>query len=95
MNNLYGLAMSNKLPVDGVKWVENTSQLTDDFIKNCNEDSYTGYFPEFDAQYSIKLHETHKDLPFLPEKMKIGRLEKVVCSLNDKKECVIHIRTLK
>ena len=27
--------------------------------------------------------------------MKIGKLKKLVCSLNDKQECVIHIRTLK
>ena len=27
--------------------------------------------------------------------MKIGKLKKLVCRLNDKQECVIHIRTLK
>ena len=32
---------------------------------------------------------------FLLEIMKIGKLKKLVCSLNDKQECVIHIRTLK
>ena len=27
VNNLYGWEMSQKLPVDGFEWVENTSQL--------------------------------------------------------------------
>ena len=39
MNNLYGLAVSKKLPVNGFKWVENTSQFSQDFIENYHEDS--------------------------------------------------------
>ena len=34
VNNLYGWAMPRKLPLDGFTWVENTSQFTEDFIKN-------------------------------------------------------------
>ena len=36
--------MSQKLPVDGFKWVEETSQFNEDFIKSHNKDSDTGYF---------------------------------------------------
>ena len=32
-NNLYGLAMSQKLPVNGFKWVKNLSKFNEDFIK--------------------------------------------------------------
>ena len=32
-NNLYGLAMSQKLPVDGFKWVKDVSKLDEDSIK--------------------------------------------------------------
>ena len=32
-NNLYGWAMSQKLPVDGFKWVKDISQIAEDFIK--------------------------------------------------------------
>ena len=37
----------------------------------------------------------HSDLPFLPERMKINKCNKLVCTLCDKKNYVIHIRTLK
>ena len=31
-NNLYGWAMSQKLPADGFKWVKNVSKIDKDFI---------------------------------------------------------------
>ena len=39
-NNVYGWAMSEKLPINNFKWIENTSQFNVDFIKNYNEESY-------------------------------------------------------
>ena len=32
-NNLYGWAMSQKLPVNGFKWVKNVSKFNEDFVK--------------------------------------------------------------
>ena len=47
MNNLHGLSMSQQVsPVGGFKWVGNTSQFNNDFIKNYNEHSNRGYFLE-------------------------------------------------
>ena len=46
-------------------------------------------------KYTEKLHELHNDLPFLPERMKIEKVEKLVANLHDKTEYVIHIRNLK
>ena len=37
----------------------------------------------------------HSDLPFLPERMKINKCNKLVCNLYDKKNYAIHIRNLK
>ena len=41
-NNLYGWAMSQKLPVNGFKWVEKLSRFNDVFIKNYNGNSDIG-----------------------------------------------------
>ena len=71
VNNLYGWAMSQKMPVDGFKWVENASQFNKDFAENQNEVSGEGQFLEGDVLYPYNLHEFHDDLPFLIEQMKI------------------------
>ena len=36
-NNLYGWAMSQKLPVNGFKWVNDVSEINEEFIKNYDE----------------------------------------------------------
>ena len=95
VNNLYGWAMSQKLPVNNFEWIKDTSQFNEDFIKNYNEESDEGYFFEVDVQYLEKLHELHNDLPFLPERMKIEKVEKLVANLHDETEYVVHIRNLK
>ena len=95
VNYLYGRAMLQKLPVKNVEWIKDTVQSIEDFIKNYNEESDEGYFLEVDVQYLEKLHELHIDLPFLPDRMKIEKVEKLVANLHDKIEYVVHIRNLK
>ena len=46
-------------------------------------------------KYPKKLYELHGELLFLPERKKIGKVEKLVASLQDKSEYVIHIKSLK
>ena len=53
-NNLYGQAMSQKLPVNGFEWVEDLSQLKEDFIKNYDENSDKRYFLELYVEYPQK-----------------------------------------
>ena len=60
-------------------------------VENYKEDSDGGYFLEFDVQYPEKLYDLNNDLPFLPERMKIEKVEKLVANLHDKKEYVIHM----
>ena len=50
-NNLYGWAMSQKLPANGFKWVKNISKIDEEFIKNYDEDSDKGYIIEVDVKY--------------------------------------------
>ena len=94
INNLHGWAMSRNLPLNNFERIKDTSQFNEDFIKNHNEEGDEGYFVEVDGQYLEKLHELHNDLPFLPERMKIEKVEKLVCNLHDKTEYIIHIRNL-
>ena len=87
--------MSQKLPVNSFKWVKNLWRFNEDFIKKYDENSNTGYFIEVDAEYSKTLFNSHKDLPFLPERKKVEKVEKLICSIEDKEKYVIHIRALK
>ena len=64
VNNLYGWEMSQKLPVNKFKWIEDTSQFDEDFIKSYNKESDEGYFLEVDVQYPEKLDKLHNDLAF-------------------------------
>ena len=66
-NNLYGWAMSQKLPVNDFKWIEDTSEINEEFIKNYDEKSDKGYILEVDVKYPRRLHDIHSDLSFLPK----------------------------
>ena len=95
-NNLYGAAMSEKLPINGFKWVNDISGINKKFIKSYDKkNSDKGYILEVDADYPSKLHKLHSDIPFLPEKMKIDKTQKLVCNLRYKKKYVVHISILK
>ena len=54
-----------------------------------------GYIFEVDVRYLKRLNDLHSDLPFLPERMKIDKCNKLVCNLFNKKKYVIHINSLK
>ena len=71
------------------------SKIDEDFIKNYAEDGNIGYFLNVAIEYPKELHDLHSDLPFLPERMKIDKCNKLVCNLYDKKNYVVHIRALK
>ena len=84
-NNLYGFPMIQPLPVNGFDSVEDLSKIDEAFIKIYNKDSDKGYILEADVEYPKNLHDLHSDLPFLPERMKIDKCNKLVCNLYDKK----------
>ena len=86
LNNLYGWALSKKLHVNSFKWVEIFLNLIKNFVQKNKE----GYFLEVD-----NLHNFQNNLPFLPERMKIEKVEKLVADLHDKNEHAIHVRNLK
>ena len=80
--------MLQRLTVNNFEWIKDTSQ-------NYNEESDKRYFLKVDIQYTKKLHELHKDLPFLLERMKIEKVKNLLANLHGKTAHVIHIRNLK
>ena len=62
-NNLYGWAMSQKLPGDGFKWLEvdDLLKFTESFIKNYDENSDKGYILEADVEYPKNPYKLHSD----------------------------------
>ena len=80
------------------KWFKGVGDLSEfdkSFIKNLNEKSKGGYFLEDEIQYPEDLHEFHDDLPFVPERMKIEKSEKLIGNLRDKNEYAIYMINLK
>ena len=75
--------------------VSNGFKFNEIFIRNYNKNSDIGYFLEVDIDYLKKLFDLYKDLPFLPERKKVNKVEKLICSIEDKEKYVIHIRVLK
>ena len=95
-NNSYGWVMSQKLPVNGFMWYNHhLSDFNEDFIKSYNENSDEEYFLEVDIEYPKTLWGSHKDLPFLSKRRKLEKVEKLVCSIEDKEKYVIHTKALK
>ena len=89
--------MSQKLPVNGFRWLDSDkiNEINEEFIKNYNENDNKGYILEVDVKYLKRLHKLHSDLPFLSERMEINKCKKLVCNLSNKKKYVTHINSLK
>ena len=83
-NNLYGWAMVQKLPTHRFLW-KKAEDFTPEKIDKLVKKDKRGYLLEVDAEYPKELHESHNELPFLAERMKIGREEILVPNPKDKK----------
>ena len=94
-NSLYGWAMSQNLPVDGFELRKDRFTINEEFMLEYDVDSDIGYILEVDVKYPKEVHELHNDFPFLPEKMKIGKCDKLMCNMFGKKNYVIHMNVLK
>ena len=67
-NNFYGRAMSEYLPYEEFKWLENVDKLD---VMSINEKSDIGYILEVDLKYPDELHDLHNDYPLAPEKLAV------------------------
>ena len=86
--------MSEKLPTGEFKWVNDVSKFTSERIGRLAKCGSKGDLLEVDVKYPKDLHDLHNDLPFMCEKMKVNKVEKLVPNLYDKNKYVIHIRAL-
>ena len=92
-NNLYGCAMSMKLPTHGFKW------LTGGEIEKIYENRYNLHkipcILEVDIEYPENLHDRHNDYPFCPERVECkNRVKKLIPNLRNKTKYVLHYKNL-
>ena len=94
-NNLYGCAMSEKLPTHGFKWL--TSGEMNNLFNNqiVQEWERIPCILEVDLKYPENLHDPHNDYPLCPERVECkNKVEKLIPNLRDKKNYVIHYKNL-
>ena len=75
--------MAQKHPVNGFEWVKELSQFNEGFIKDYDENSDEGYFLEVNVEHPKNLFSLHNDLPFLLERSKIKKCNKLLCNVHD------------
>ena len=85
-NNLYGWAMCKPLPTHDFEWMD------DDELMSWKKHAC---ILEVDLEYPKELHDLHNDYPLAPERLVLGKVEKLVPNLNDKIKYVIHYENLK
>ena len=61
VNNLYGWAMMQQLPVCGFQWVD----ISIDQVLATPDGNNEGYVVEVDLEYPEHLHDTHSDYPLV------------------------------
>ena len=68
VNNLYGSAISQKLPVNDFTWVGETSEFDKDFLKSYNDEGDKDIFLKLKSMFNIlKIYITFKMIyPFYP-----------------------------
>ena len=83
--NLYGWSMSEYLPYEKFKWLENIDGFD---VMSINEKIDIGYILEVDLEYPKELHELHNDYPLAPEKLAVSSdmLSKYCKKIADKYE---------
>ena len=94
-NNLYGCAMSMKLPTYGFKWLTGgeIEKLFNNQVVQVWEK--TPCILEVDLEYPENLHDLHNDYPFCPERVECKNgVEKLIPNLRDKTKYVIHYKNL-
>ena len=91
-NNLYGWAMSQKLPTHGFKWIDINKSKVIQLLEK--KDTNQGFIFQVALEYPNTLWKSHNDYPLAPEKVKVDNIEKLICSFKPKTH-VVRYRKLK
>ena len=94
-NNLYGSAMSEKLPIHSFKWMTNNEieNIFNNRIVQVWEK--TPCILEVDLEYPEELHDAHNDYPLCPERVECDKgVKKLIPNLRHKNNYVIHYKNL-
>ena len=94
-NNLYGCAMSEKLPIHSFKCL--TSGEMEKLFNNRVVQVWekNPCILEVDLEYPENLHDLHNDYPFCPERVECKNgVEKLIPNLRNKTKYVIHYKNL-
>ena len=94
-NNLYGWAMTQKLPVHSFK--EMTNKELENIFNNQIVQVWekTPCILEVDLEYPEELHDLHNDYPLCPERVECDHgVKKLIPNLRHKNNYVIHYRNL-
>ena len=84
--------MVQNLSKDRFLW-KKAEDFTPEKIDELVKKYMRGYLLVVNVEHLKELHENHNQLPFLAERMKIGRGE-IIINLKDKKGYVVHINAL-
>ena len=68
MNNLYGCAMRQYLPINNFRWVKDIDKIEQKLMRIKNNSS-TGFVLEVDLEYMQELDDIHNDYSLAPEKL--------------------------
>jgi len=85
-NNLYGWAMSQKLPTHEFKWMSN---------KDLDNWRNMPCILVVDLRYRDEFHDLHNDYPLAPERVKVNKVIKLIPNLNGKEKYVVYSEILK
>lgn len=70
VNKLYGCAMSQSLPVSGVRWIEKEEEVS---VMGIVDDSLTDCVLQVDIAYLKELHDLYNDHPLAAETIKANK----------------------
>lgn len=98
VNNLYGWAMCECMPLSNFEWISPTSKAVKTILSAGDNGEY-GYILEVDLKYPKEIHNQHQWYPFCAEHKEPPNSpknqKKLLLTLDDKEKYVTHFRMLK